>query len=253
MTTSSSLRPTNLERDVVSTPHHFSLPESTTRQHELSGLSNNYYRRYPHDVHPYVEKINDLMEQEVPEFGRLKSRFLHFLKPGSDATINVGDVWASNISIPDTAMTAEAVAERSSRVSRVVNVAIQELSLREDAQLREAFRDLDEVKDEALEEGFPIPPDVSFENVRRLLRDMYTIVPQRYKVYPTPDGEIAIDVPGGYGYSVLLLCDSNGGALCSVNMNGVHRRARYSDTDRLPDGFVSEALNELQSKNSLAT
>ena len=51
-----------------------------------------------------------------------------------------------------------------------------------------------------------------------------------------------IDAPGGHGRSVLLLCDSEGGALCLVNMNGAHRRARYSDADLLPDGFVREAL-----------
>ena len=65
-----------------------------------------------------------------------------------------------------------------------------------------------------------------------------------------PDGEIAIDVPGGPGRSVLLLCGSDGGALCSVNMNGAHRRARYSDARGLPDGFVSDALAELERLNN---
>lgn len=65
-------------------------------------------------------------------------------------------------------------------------------------------------------------------------------------MYPTSDGEMAIDARGGPGRSVLLLCDSDGGALCMANMKGAHRRARYSDTDRLPDGFVKEALDELK-------
>ena len=48
------------------------------------------------------------------------------------------------------------------------------------------------------------------------------------------------------GVSVILLCDSNGGALCLVNMNGKHRRARYSSAEILPDGFLREALTELE-------
>ena len=51
--------------------------------------------------------------------------------------------------------------------------------------------------------------------------------------------EIAIDAPGGHGRSVLLLCDSEGGTLCLVNMNGNHRRARYDTTNTLPDGFCT--------------
>lgn len=74
---------------------------------------------------------------------------------------------------------------------------------------------------------------------------MYKVLPWRFEVYATPDGEIAIDVPGGFGRSVILLCDSGGGALCSVNMDGAHRRARYKDVRMLPDGFVREALMEL--------
>ena len=119
--------------------------------------------------------------------------------------------------------------------------------------LGDALHDLDQAKEEAREGGFPAPPEKTLRNARRLLHAMYRISPWRFEVYPTPDGEIAIDAPGGLGRSVLLLCDSDGGALCLVNMNGAHRRARYSDTRRLPDGFVREALTELeQQRNTLA-
>ena len=113
-------------------------------------------------------------------------------------------------------------------------------------ELYDALYDLREAKDEALEEGFPVPSEIALENAERLLREMYLISPRRYEVYPTPDGEIAIDAPGGYGRSVLLLCDSEGSALCLVNMNGNHRRAHYDTTNTLPDGFVREALIELE-------
>jgi len=109
----------------------------------------------------------------------------------------------------------------------------------------DALRDLDEAGTEAREEGFSPPSEAALTNACRLLRAAYEIAPRRFGVYPTPDGEIAVDAPGGPGRSVLLLCESGGGVLCLVNMQGVHRRARYDDTARLPDGFIREALEEL--------
>lgn len=114
------------------------------------------------------------------------------------------------------------------------------------SELNNALRDLREARDEAREEGFPQPSSMALENAERLLREIYWMSPRRFEVYPTPDGEIAIDAPDGQGRSVLLLCDSEGGALCLVNMNGHHRRARYSTTKTLPDGFVREALADLK-------
>ena len=114
-----------------------------------------------------------------------------------------------------------------------------------DADLSDAIGDLREVIDEAREEGTPLPSNAALESAERLLREMYRISPRRFEVYPTPDGEVAIDAPSR-GCSVLLLCDSDGGALCLVNVDGAHRRARYSTTRTLPDGFVREALVELE-------
>ena len=119
-------------------------------------------------------------------------------------------------------------------------------------ELRDSLRDLDKVATEAQEEGLPRPSEEAVKNARRLLRAMHRISPQRFEIYPTPDGEVAIDAPGGAGRSVILLCGSDGGALCLVNMGGVHRRARYSDTRRLPDGFVREALEELAQRDKHA-
>ena len=118
--------------------------------------------------------------------------------------------------------------------------------------LNDALCDLRDASDEASEEGFPAPSDLALGNAERLLSEMYGISPRRFEVYPTPDGEIAIDAPGGRGRSVLLLCDSEGGALCLVNMNGDHCRARYSTTERLPDSFVRKALSGLTHESDQA-
>ena len=123
--------------------------------------------------------------------------------------------------------------------------AISSIYFPQSTELYHALDDLYQVTHEAREEGFPLPSNIALENAERLLKEMYVISPRRFEVYPTPDGEVAIDAPGGYGRSVLLLCDSEGGALCLVNMNGDHRRARYSTTNILPDGFVCEALADL--------
>ena len=114
------------------------------------------------------------------------------------------------------------------------------------SELNDALNDLHEASDEARDEGFPQPSEIALKNAERLLKAVYGISPRRFEVYPTPDGEIAIDAPDGQGRSVILLCDSEGGALCLVNLNGNHRRARYSTTETLPDGFVHEALGDLK-------
>ena len=120
------------------------------------------------------------------------------------------------------------------------------------AELRDALNDLDDAAMEAREEGFPVPSDLALANAHRLLLAMHKLSPRRFEVYPTPDGEVAIDAPGGRGRSVLLLCESDRGALCLVNMDGRHSRARYSDTGSLPDGFVREALDEVARRDELA-
>ena len=111
-----------------------------------------------------------------------------------------------------------------------------------EAELRDALRDLAEAGEEAREEGFPAPSDTALAHAQRILCAVHELSPRRYEIHPTPDGEIAIDAPGGFGRSVLVLCEPDGGALCLVNMNGSHRRARYSDARMLPDGFVREAI-----------
>ncbi len=114
------------------------------------------------------------------------------------------------------------------------------------APLAEALRDLSEINDEAAEKGIARPSESTIANADRLLRAIYDILPRQYLVELLPERVIAITVPGGFRRSVMLLCESDGGALCSVNMNGNHRRKRYPHTDQLPDTFLRDALDELR-------
>ncbi len=113
------------------------------------------------------------------------------------------------------------------------------------ADLRAALIDLDEASDEAREEGFPALSERALGDARRLLKDLYRMHPCRLEVYPTPDAEIALVAPGGDDRSVMVLCASDGGALCTVNIDGRLRYARYPSAARLPDGFVREGMRDL--------
>lgn len=132
------------------------------------------------------------------------------------------------------------------------DVSRQEIELRQtlDDTLSLALGDLRDSTTEAREEGFPIPSTVAIRGAERLVKAMYEISPWRFEVYPTPDGEIAIDAPNGRGSSVILLCDSDGGALCLAHLNGSHRSRRYSTTDVLPDDFLREALTDLKRESN---
>lgn len=112
-------------------------------------------------------------------------------------------------------------------------------------QLASALRDLHEMNDEADEEGIPPPSESAVANADRLIRAIYDILPRQYLVELLPEGVVAITIPGGFRCSVMLLCESEGGALCSVNMNGEHRRKRYSHAGQLPDRFLRKVLSEL--------
>ena len=115
-------------------------------------------------------------------------------------------------------------------------------------ELSDALADLREASYEAREEGFPTPSALALSSAERLLKAMHDISPQRFEVYPTPDGEIAIDAPNGNGQSVLLICKPDGGALCMANLRGGHTHRSYSNADALPDDFLRKSLAALESK-----
>lgn len=114
-----------------------------------------------------------------------------------------------------------------------------------------ALGDLVEAPEEAEEEGFPAPSNRALSNARKLLYRMHAILPKRFEVYPTPDGEIAIDVPRGSSTSVLVLCDSDGGALCIVYSRGKDHLVRHASADLLPDALLVKCLTDLAQEGKL--
>lgn len=114
--------------------------------------------------------------------------------------------------------------------------------------LLEALTELQLATREAVEEEFETPSVLALTNAGRLLREMYAIVPQRFEVYPTPDAEIAIRALAP-GRSVIVLCESGGGAVCLVNVNSGRRRNRCSSADALLDSFLEKALLDLKAES----
>ena len=117
--------------------------------------------------------------------------------------------------------------------------------------LRDALDDLDEIVEEAREKGFQIPSDLAIGNARQLLEEMYALSPRRFEVYPMPEGKVAIDGAGARGRWLILLCESNGGALCIISIDGEGTDRRYADTRGLPDQYMTVALTSLDD-NQLA-
>ena len=117
-----------------------------------------------------------------------------------------------------------------------------------DSDLGDALRDLSEAAAEAAASEFPVPSSAAIDNAKRLLVAMYDAAPRRFEVYPTPDGEVAIDAPTGHGSSVLLLCDSGGGVMCLVNTVGAQRLMRYGSAGEVPAAVLRDALDELEAE-----
>lgn len=111
--------------------------------------------------------------------------------------------------------------------------------------LAEALQELGEVAADAEEDGLEVPSLTAFANAERILRAMYRISPRRFAVYPDYDGHITIDARGRNDNIAVVMCDSDGGALCLVTIDNEPRRARYSTARILPDGFIREALRDL--------
>ncbi len=113
-------------------------------------------------------------------------------------------------------------------------------------QLQAALDDLGVVAEEARIEQFPIPPQSLVDEAERLIRKLYSIYPARYEVSADPDGAVAIDVRNGRRQWLLLLCESDGGALVLSNLE-IGESSRYMSVHEISDSFLREALDLLKS------
>ena len=109
-----------------------------------------------------------------------------------------------------------------------------------------ALGELRQVTDEARAEGLEPPSVTALAHAERILGHVCALTRVETEVYPLKDGEVVVDT-GRPRHSVAVICDSDGGARCLVNLDGRHRRAIYDSAGDLPDGFLSDAIRALNS------
>lgn len=97
---------------------------------------------------------------------------------------------------------------------------------------------------DAEDEKYQPPSNTALTNAYRLWRHFG--LDERVDVYSTSDREVAINVSGGYRKGLLLLFGSDGSALTLLTIDGVHRRAHYDEAPHRMDGFIRDALRDLQ-------
>lgn len=110
-------------------------------------------------------------------------------------------------------------------------------------------QDLADVRNEAEAEGWPTPAATACSSARRLLAEMFEILPCRYEVYPTSHGEIAIDLPSGFSTSILVVCTSESRAMYFVTAEGEDRIRENLPINDLPDQFLRQQLVRLIGEN----
>ena len=117
----------------------------------------------------------------------------------------------------------------------------------EPQELQDAIQELNELSEEAIEYDIQMPPSDVSESAERLLKSMYSVLPIRPVVELLSDSSIAIRMMGPIGNSVTTIVEANGETIVIVRLNGkTDRRAWYSESTSLIDGFIEDALNSLR-------
>ena len=116
-------------------------------------------------------------------------------------------------------------------------------------ELTDALGDLNDVKDEAEEKGYQIPSEMAISEAKRLLETMYEIAPQRFEVYPMPQGEVTIDATNENGHYLMLLIASGGAARILINSSTGRSREHFASTDDITSEFLRGTFLEIDVSN----
>ncbi len=135
-----------------------------------------------------------------------------------------------------------------------INVELREIPFElveradtEELGVSEAVANLDDIGADAREMGYDVPSAEVVAEAKRILLGMNDFRKASYDAYAMSDGRVGVAVDGGYGNSMLLVCEPGGTALCVVTEGLVSRHAEYEDVSFLPDDFVRQALRNLTS------
>ena len=111
-----------------------------------------------------------------------------------------------------------------------------------DDLVEDCFKNLES---DAADVGNPMPAQSVVDEAKRIVLGLRPHLPHNVDVYTMEEGKIAVFGHSGRGF--LLICEPGSSALCIVTIGSVSRRARYESSTTLPDGFLKEGLQEVQS------
>lgn len=111
--------------------------------------------------------------------------------------------------------------------------------------ISEAVASLDDIAADAREMGYDVPSEAVVAEAKRILLEMSAYRMASYDAYAMSDGRVAVAADGGFGNSMLVVCEPGGSALCVVTEDLVSRHAEYEAVSFLPDDFVRQALRKL--------
>ena len=102
------------------------------------------------------------------------------------------------------------------------------------------------LKEDASASGDLIPPPQVIEEARRIVSALRYQIPVDTDIYTSGDGRVEVEVSGATGYGLSLICEPGGSALCLIAAKNASRRARYSNSSELPDGFLLKGLTDVR-------
>ena len=117
------------------------------------------------------------------------------------------------------------------------------------SELQSALDDLSEVMEEAAEKGYQIPSATAISEANRLLETMYEIAPQRFEVYPMPEGAVTIDATNENGHYLMLLVASDGSARSLTKSASGCSRKHFESTDDITSELLRETFLEIGVSN----
>ena len=115
--------------------------------------------------------------------------------------------------------------------------------------LVDALDDLSEVIEEAEEKGYQSPSEMAVSEAKSLLEMMYEIAPQRFEVYPMPQGEVTIDATNENGHYLMLLIASDGSARSLTNSASGRSRQHFASIDDVTSEFLRDTFLEIDVSN----
>ncbi len=105
---------------------------------------------------------------------------------------------------------------------------------------------------ECEEEGLKLFSEKARENARQILKAVYNKFPDyQYDIYAAEDQEIAIHCFYQKGKSLLILCDSNGGAAYFWTSERQNSRFRCDSIKDFPYDLLWQKLTEFDAKKNI--